>query len=283
MSISLPTYRRREMPLLGRRARVLVIVMTGLRKEFRRPAVIFSIASGSLVITVISIFLLLFAPIFLQGQPLDVRFFYIPASNGAILFFVTLMAAVVGSGLIAEDVHSMALTLYLSRPISPLDYLAAKAAILATLVSTLMILPLALTPLIAGFLGLVPWGVALPAIGIGVGVGLLLTAFYSAVGLFLSSLTRRKAYAGAGIFALTFGLNIPVQALGSPLSPGYIGIPALFYLSPWENFLAVARAAYGAGPGQIDWSPALAILLTVTVLAAVLTYLRMRSMEVVTG
>ena len=168
MSISLPTYRRREMPLLGRQARVLVIVMTGLRKEFRRPAVIFSIASGSLVITVISIFLLLFAPIFLQGQPLDVRFFYIPASNGAILFFVTLMAAVVGSGLIAEDVHSMALTLYLSRPISPLDYLAAKAAILATLVSTLMILPLALTPLIAGFLGLVLWGVVLPAIGIGI-------------------------------------------------------------------------------------------------------------------
>src|SRR5213078_1870147 len=119
MSISLPTYTRREMPLLGRRHRVRAIITTGLRREFQRPAVL----------------VVLFAGVFLQGQPLDLSFFFTPASNGAILFFVTLMASVVGSALIADDLQSMALTLYLSRPITEGDYLAAKAAILAPMIS----------------------------------------------------------------------------------------------------------------------------------------------------
>ena len=280
MSISLPTYRRREMPLLGRRHRAQVIVSTGLRREFRRPAAIFAIAVGSLVTTVNSIVLVLFAPFLLPGQSLNLGFFFIAASNPAILFFVTLMASFVGAGLIADDVHSMALTLYLSRPISVTDYLVAKAAVLGTLVSMLTVLPLAITPLIAGLLGLFPWDIALPAIGIAFAVGFLLTAFYTALALFLSSMTRRKAYAGAGIFATTFGLTIPAEILAQP---GAIGNPALLYLSPWEDFLAVARAAYGAGPGPIDWGPSLAILLGVIGLAAFVTYTRMRSMEVVTG
>lgn len=283
MSISLPTYRRRETPLLSRRNRAMVIVTTGLRREFRRPAAIFAIGAGSALITITAIVFLLFAPFFLGGQPLDLSFFYVPASNGSNLLFVSLMAAAVGGGLIADDVHSMALTLYLSRPISPLDYLAAKAAILSTLLSMLTIMPLVLTPFLAGFLGLVTWGVALSAIGVALGVGLLLTAFYTAVALFLSSLTRRKSYAGAGIFAFTLGLTVPVALLGTPDSPGYIGVPTILHLSPWENYLAVARAAYGVPAGPIEWGPALAILLTITGLAALVTYLRMRSMEVVTG
>src|SRR6266581_396347 len=152
MSITLPTYTRREAPLLGRRDRVMAIVLTSLRRETRRPAAIFAFGIGFSITTISS--------------------------------------------------------------------------------------------------------------------------------LFLSSLTRRKGYAAAGVFAITLGLTIPVGILASA---GAVNEPRLLYLSPWEDFLAVARGAYGVSGGPIDWPVALAILLGVTVLAALATYLRMRAVEVVSG
>src|SRR5438552_5078812 len=231
MSISLPTYTRREMPLLGRRHRVRAIITTGLRREFERPAVLVVIAIGVCVTIITSIVVVLFAGVFLQGQPLDLSFFFTPASNGAILFFVTLMASVVGSALIADDLNSMALTLYLSRPLTHADYLIAKAAILAPLISMIAVLPLVLTPFVAALLGLFSWTIALEAIGLSVLLGLLFTAFYTSVTLFLSSLTTRKSYAAAGVFAVTFGLTIPADILSSS-----IGNSALLYASPWEDY-----------------------------------------------
>ena len=278
MSISLPTYTRRETPLLGRRDRLRTIVSTGLRREFKRPAAIFTIGVGTAITTITAIFFVLFAPFLLQGQPLDLRFFYLPASNLAVLFFVTLMASVVGAGLIADDVNTMALTLYLSRPITHADYLTAKAAILGPLIAMIAALPLLLTPFVAALLGAFPWDVALLALGIGIGLGALFTAFFTAVTLLLSSLTSRKAYAAAGVFAIASGLTIPSELLASA-----IGEPAILYLSPWQDFLAVARAAYGAAQGPIDWAPGLAILVSATVLAALVTYVRMKALEVVTG
>src|SRR5439155_490934 len=175
MSISLPTYTRREMPLLGRRHRVRAIITTGLRREFKRPAVLVVIGIGVGVTIISSIVIVLFAGVFLQGQPLDLSFFFTPASNGAILFFVTLMAA--------------------------------------------------------------------------------------------------------GVFALTFGLTIPAGILAGPP----FNNPAVLYASPWENYLAVARAAFGAPSAPIDWRWSLAILLVATAIAALATYLRMKFVEVVSG
>ena len=278
MSISLPSYVRKETTLLSRRHRVFAIVFTGLRRELKRPAAIFAIAAGTVLTTVISIVLVFFASFFLQGQPLDLSFFYVPASNPAVLFFVTLMAAVVGSGLIADDRRSMALTLYLSRPITQADYLLAKASIVGPLVSMISVLPLVITPIVAALLALFGWTVALHAFGAGLALGLLLAGFYAAVSLFLSSLTSRRGYAAAGVFAITFGIGLPAELLAGGLNE-----PALLYLSPWQDFLAVARGIYGAPQAPIDWGPALAILLSVTVVASLATYVRMRMLEVVTG
>src|SRR6266566_4819680 len=266
MSISLPTYTRREMPLLGRRHRLRAIIVTGLRREFKRPATLVATAVGVGLVLVSSIVIVLFLGAFLPGQTRDLSFFFVPASNGAILFFVTLMASVVGSALIADDLNSMALTLYLSRPITHADYLIAKAAILAPLISMIAVLPLVLTPFVAALLGLF------------VLLGLLFTAFYTSVTLLLSSLTTRKSYAAAGVFAVTFGLTIPADILASS-----IGNSALLYVSPWEDYLALARAAFGASGNQLDWPWALAILLVATVVASLFTYLRMKAVEVVSG
>ena len=278
MSITLPTYSRLEIPLLGRRQRVWAIIATGLRKELRRPAAIVVTALGAAFTTITSIVLLFFAPFFLPGQAHDLTFFALPASNGFVLFFVTLMAAVIGSGLIADDMQSMAFTLYLSRPITQLDYLLAKAAILAPLISMVTILPLLLTALVAALLGLFSWTIALEAMGISLVVGGLLTLFYTTVTLFLSSLTRRKGIAAAAVFAVNFGLTVPAGILADQIKN-----PAILYIAPWNNYLAVAIAAFGASGAGIDWPQALSILLGVTVLAAIVTYIRMKAVEVISG
>ena len=278
MSISLPTYQRREAPLLGRSQRVRAIITTGLSRELRRPAALFTTAIGVLFTTATSMVLLFLAPILIPGQPIDLSFFYVTASNFTILLFVTLMASVIGSGLIADDRDSMALTLYLSRPITGADYLIAKASVLTPLVAFVSVLPLVIAPFVAFLLGLFPAEVALPAMGVGFAAGALLTAFYVSLSLSLSSMTRRKSYAAAGVFAVTFGLTIPAGVLASALNS-----PELLYLSPWEDFLAVARGVYGVSGGLIDWPGALAILLGATVLASLLAYLRMKAVEVVSG
>ncbi|HLE46132.1 MAG TPA: ABC transporter permease subunit [Thermoplasmata archaeon] len=278
MSISLPTYQRREAPLLGRSQRVRAIITTGLSRELRRPAALFTTAIGVLFTTATSMVLLFLAPILIPGQPIDLSFFYVTASNFTILLFVTLMASVIGSGLIADDRDSMALTLYLSRPITGADYLIAKASVLTPLVAFVSVLPLVIAPFVAFLLGLFPAEVALPAMGVGFAAGALLTAFYVSLSLSLSSMTRRKSYAAAGVFAVTFGLTIPAGVLASALNS-----PELLYLSPWEDFLAVARGVYGVSGGLIDWPGALAILLGATVLASLLAYLRMNAVEVVSG
>src|SRR5213594_4257066 len=278
MSISLPTYKRLELPLLGRRERVRAIIATGLKKEFRRPAAIVVTAIGAAFTTITSIVLLFFAPLFIPGQASDLSFFAVPASNGFVLFFVSLMSAVIGAGLIADDMQSMAFTLYLSRPITQTDYLLAKAAILAPLVSMVTIVPLLLTALVAALLGRVSWTIAVEAMGISLGIGGLLTAFYTSVTLFLSSLTRRKGIAAAGVFAVNFGLTVPAGILATR-----IGNPAILYLSPWDDYVAVANVAFGATPTAIDWPAALTVLLGVTVLAAFVTYIRMKAVEVITG
>lgn len=278
MSISIPTYRRREMPLLGRRHRVSAIIATGLRREFKRIAALVVIGLGVGFALISSTFLILFRPFLLPNQPLDLTFFFVPASSVGILFFVTLIASIVGSALIADDLNSMAFTLYLSRPITHADYLIAKAAILAPLIAMIAVLPLVLTPLVAAFLGYFAWTIALEAMGLSVFIGLLYTAFYTSVTLLLSSLTRRKSYAAAGVFAITFGVTIPAEILASQLQ-----IPSILYVSPWEDYLAVARATFGASGAPIDWPWALAILLAATVLASLVTYLRMKAVEVVSG
>src|SRR6266508_6340261 len=126
MSITLPTYTRREAPLLGRRDRVMAIVLTSLRRELRRPAAIFAFGIGFSITTITSLFLVLFASFLLQGQPLDLRFFYMAASNASILFSVMLMAAAIGAGLIADDRESMVLPPFLGRPTTQPNYRVRK-------------------------------------------------------------------------------------------------------------------------------------------------------------
>src|SRR2546427_564828 len=158
-----PSSPRRETPLLPRWRRVWTIIGAGLRREFRRPAALFPVIAGVFLTTISAIFFLFLASLFNPSATANLESFYLPVSNPTMLFFVTLLASTVGAGLIADDVHTNALNLYLSRPITHVDYLIAKGAILGTLVILITILPLFIAALLAGLLSFVSWGVALAA------------------------------------------------------------------------------------------------------------------------
>ena len=73
MSITLPTYSRLEIPLLGRRERLLAIIATGLRREVRRPAAIAITVLGAAFTTITSIILLFLSFLLPAGQGTGLR------------------------------------------------------------------------------------------------------------------------------------------------------------------------------------------------------------------
>ena len=137
--------------------------------------------------------------------------------------------------LVVNDMRHHVLPLYFSRPLSRLDYVAAKLAALA-----LGLLSLTLGPVLLLFLGRilaaddVVVGIgdevaALPAI---VGSGLLHAAVLASIGLAISSLAGRRAYAAGAVLAVFL-----VGGVVSGIMAEQGG--ALLDVAPFTNPLAV--------------------------------------------
>jgi ABC-type transport system involved in multi-copper enzyme maturation permease subunit len=81
----------------------------------------------------------------IQEQGMDVESFVL--RNGLQIFYggvavlTALLAVLVGSGLVADDLGARALALYLVRPIRPLDYVVGKALVIPLVLARLVLLP----------------------------------------------------------------------------------------------------------------------------------------------
>ncbi len=271
-----PTYLRREEPLRGRFFRVWSIFASGVRRGFRRPfaliTILLALAFG-VIATITNIFLL-----GLSGQGIILRNFFDVLTNPAMLVFMLLVAAGVGAGLIADDMRHRSLTLYLSRPVTSVGYVAAKASIVGLALFIAVAFPGVISPIVAALLGYVGWETALIALGAGLAFGLLAVGVFGLIVLMFSSLTTRKGIAAAAMFAVGFassGLAIPLQDL--------FKADQLLHLSLYENLLAVGRLVYGVDQVGTTWEVSLAILVALMVGALAITLLRIRTVEVVSG
>jgi ABC-2 type transport system permease protein len=145
------------------------------------------------------------------------------------LLLVILVALYAGSGTIASDLRSGAILIYLSKPISRMDYLLGKALpVLAALLSITLvpaITLLLLQILMADDLGLLreaPW---LP--GSIVGTSIWMSAYFSLLVLAVSSLSRRRRLAAAGFDLLALGSHFlygMVSRLTFGEAPSYLSI-----------------------------------------------------------
>ncbi|MFQ5919699.1 MAG: hypothetical protein ACE5I4_06615 [Thermoplasmata archaeon] len=283
-SVRLPTYIRREEALRGRGLRILAIVSSGVRRELKRRWTLLALIAAILFGVISTIFNIFLAPLIQPGVVIDASFFFDTLTFPIVLFFILVVAAAVGSGLISDDMRHMSLTLYLSRPLTTGDYLAAKALIVGIFVFIAVAVPAIASPIVAAVLLYVGWELALQVLLAGAAFGLLTMVLFSLLALLFSSLTQRKGVAAAGTIASVLALEI----LSVPLF-GVFESLEVFHLSLYQNLLAVGRVLYGLPAsgitafGFLAWEVSLPILVALIAVFTTVAYTRIRSMEVITG
>jgi ABC-2 type transport system permease protein len=128
-------------------------------------------------------------------------------------FLLTLFAAGQAPELIVTDKQQGVLSLYLSRPLTGPDYIFAKLAAMVAAMLVLTLGPQLLLFVGKVFMAISPW-TALKGewrkLGPIVGGTFVTSCFVASIGLALSSMTRRRAYASASVIA--FFLLMPAAA-----------------------------------------------------------------------
>jgi hypothetical protein len=197
--------------------------------------------------------------------------FYGPIGQGVWYFLLILLVSSVGAGSIARDAATKAMTLYLARPIRPIDYLAAKSSAVAFWILIGGVLPGCIGTIIVLAIGYVSLPLALQAVAGYLAVGVFSIAAFTGVAVLLSSLTPRSTLAGAGIFGILLGSDVVTEVLS-----GISGKAGFLYASPVQDVLSVAAGVFDASGNSLDpWSSA-AVLVLFAVAALGLSYARLR-------
>jgi len=192
--------------------------------------------------------------------------------------FALLLAAMTGPGLIAPDLANNALPLYFSRPLTRVDYVAARMATLAGLLSFITWVPgMALFFMQTGMAG-GTWFLNNWRLGAGVFCGFILwIAVVSLVALASSAYVKWRIIAGGlvlGFFFLLAGVAQMVNAVlrvdwGSLLDP----VRSMYTI--WSSMLGVAPPD---GPGV--WS-CVSVLAALAFLLGLILERKLRPVEVI--
>lgn len=125
------------------------------------------------------------------------------------LFFIMLLVAIAGPGLISQDLRFNALPLYFARPLTRLDYFLGKLGVIGALVAFIAVGP-AVFAYVVGLLFCLDLSVlkdTYPILLASVAYGLIVTLSAGMLILAMSSLTRRSLYVGitwAGMWIISY-------------------------------------------------------------------------------
>src|SRR5262249_9300596 len=178
------------------------------------------------------------------------------------IFFALLLSVFGGSGLVANDLRTGAILVYLSRPLTRRDYVLGKLGVLLALNLAVTLGPGLLLYLVA--LGLAPEQFAKVELAwIAPAIVLQSLVIALVVGLFalaISALSRSALTAGLAFVILFSGLEIVRGVLTR-----FADRPEAQVLSVWRNLAAVGNALFGVaarGPAlPVAW-PALVLVAT---------------------
>jgi ABC-2 type transport system permease protein len=196
--------------------------------------------------------------------------------QGLFVFFVTIY---VGAGLIANDRRANALQVYLSKPLTRIEYVAGKLAILFLFLVSVTWLPAILLLLIqimfAGSFTFVRENIFLvPAITL---FSLLQVLVASVTMLALSSMSKSSRFVGIMYAGLIFFTSALFNALR-----GITGRSSMAWLSPTETLEHIGNIIFRLQP-PFDLAPWAAVLAVVVLLggSAWLLERNVRGVEVV--
>ena len=186
--------------------------------------------------------------IFGEGMSTDERFLEI-SRKGFFLFlliwqgfFVVLTTSTVGAGLIARDVRSNALEIYLTKPISRIDYVLGKLAVIGAFIFQVTFVPSALLFLVASALWPGYFEAAFPIVP-RLFVACLVAALVNGlVILALSSLTRSSRFATVIWFACCF-----LSLIAGELLNRITGDPYFYLISYRASFEYAFDSIFDAG------------------------------------
>jgi ABC-2 type transport system permease protein len=212
---------------------------------------------------------------FLEPTPQTFREFL--DQQSIFVFFITIY---VGAGLIANDRRANALQIYLSKPLSRVDYITGKLVTLLIFLVGVTWVPgmllLLLQMMFAGNFTFLRNNLFLfPAITVFAAIQVLLSAFAM---LALSSLSKNRRFVAMMYAGIIFFTAAMYQALR-----GITGTRAWAFISP-EDVLDVIAAVIFRSPGTpaIPMPAALLVVLTLIGVSLWILERRIRGVEVVT-
>jgi ABC-2 type transport system permease protein len=198
-------------------------------------------------------------------------------TQGIFVFFVTIY---VGAGLIANDRRANALQIYLSKPLTRVDYIVGKLTTLAVFLFGVTLVPalllLVLQVMFSGSTTFIRTNAFLfPAITLFSVIQVFVSAFAM---LALSSLSKSSRFVGvmfAGIMFFTAAMYQVLRAM--------TGSASWAWISPWESLAVIANAIFRVKSGYAVPVPiALSSVVAIVVIAVVILERRVRGVEVVT-
>ncbi len=194
--------------------------------------------------------------------------------------FVFIVTAYVGSGLIANDRRANALQIYLSKPLTRLEYITGKLVTLVVFLIAVTFVPaillLLLQMMFAGSAAFIRANLFLiPAITLFSLIQVLLSAFTM---LALSSLSRSRRFVAMMYAGIIFFTAAMYQALSA-----ITGSRAWAWISPEDTLDIIANAIFRV-PGLPPLPVPMALATVVVLIAASIWILerRVRAVEVVT-
>jgi ABC-2 type transport system permease protein len=211
----------------------------------------------------------------LQPTPQSYRDFL--DSQGIAIFILAIYS---GAGLIANDRRANALQIYLSKPLLRIEYILGKAAILATFLTLVTMLPALLLVLLqvlfAGSVAFVrehPFVV--PAIVVASALQILVTTFTM---LALSSLSKSARYV-AVMFA---GIIFFTKAVAGVMDV-ITGSTSFTWISPTDSLAQVMDVLFHLTPRyDTPWAVSLIVIVGLITLSISVLERRVRGVEVVT-
>jgi len=202
--------------------------------------------------------------------------FYGPIGQQVWFILLIILVSSAGAAVIARDVATKAMTMYLARPIRPIDYLGAKSGALAFWVFLGGVLPGWVGTVIVLALGYVSLPLALEAIAGYFVIGVFSITAFTGLAVFFSSLTPRSTLAGAATFGALLGSDVVMGVLS-----GISGKVVFLYASPVQDVLAVAAGVFGASGNSLNpWSSGV-VLVGFAVAAFGLAYVRLLRTQVI--
>jgi ABC-type transport system involved in multi-copper enzyme maturation permease subunit len=289
MAIHQPAYALWSGRPLGRLYRVLAIATSNARIAFSNLWTLIFLGICYLGVGAM-LFLFFILTILPRNVPAD-RLLPQYSSNNVYLSYLTdpfpvlvfaLLGAAAGAGMLSRDLRSNAVSLYLSRPITKLDYLAGKALALVLFLCAGTLVPGLLLWLSAWMVGVeeIGWGSRLlDLLGIAA-TSLLVVVPLTACVLAFSSLTRKTALAGIYwilFFLGTWTVSETLREATRETSFGLLSIPRTMQAAAAALFETRVRMP-PADAGQAALESAL-ILGALTAAAAAVLWARLRRFE----